>query len=127
LKVPFGVPSAEAPFVADHQVDERVVEDVEVGERVDQPPDMVVGVLEEARVDLHLPREDGLHVVRRVGPGRDLGRAGGQLGVLRDDAERLLPGKALLAQRVPALVELALVLRRPLGRDMVRSVRRPGA
>ena len=48
----------------------------------------------------------------------------GQLGVGRDHAELLLARERLLAQRVPALVELALVLRRPLRRDVVRRVRR---
>ena len=100
--------------VADDHVDQRVVEDLEVGERVDQPADVVVGVLQEAGVDLHLAREDRLQVVRRLVPGRDLGRPRGQLGVLRDDAELLLARERLLAQRVPALVELALVLVRPL-------------
>ena len=102
--------------VADDVVDERVAEDAEVVERVDQPPDVVVGVLQEAGVDLHLAREHRLEVVRDVVPGGDLVGPGGQLGVGRDHAELLLAGERLLAQRVPALVELALVLRRPLGR-----------
>ena len=42
--------------VADDVVDERVLEDAEILERVDQPADVVVGVLEEAGVDLHLAR-----------------------------------------------------------------------
>ena len=54
----------------------------------------------------------------------DLLGPGGQLGVGRDHAELLLAGERLLAQRVPALVELALVLRRPLRRHVVRRVRR---
>jgi hypothetical protein len=49
-----------------------------------------------------------------------------QLRVGRDDAELLLPREHLLAQRVPALVETALVLVGPLERNMVRRVRRPG-
>ena len=40
-----------------------------------------------------------------------------------DDAELLLPGQRLLAELVPALVELALVLGDPLLRHVVRSVR----
>ena len=95
--------------VADDHVDERVVEDLQLLERVDQPPDVVVGVLHEARVDLHLAREHRLQIVRRVVPGGDLRGSRGQLRVLRDDAELLLAGQRLLAQRVPALVELALV------------------
>ena len=103
-------------IVADDHVDQRVVQHLEVGERVDQPADVVVGVLEEAGVDLHLAGEDRLHVVGRVVPGRDLVRPGGELRVGGDHAELLLARERLLAKRVPALVELALVLRRPLRR-----------
>jgi len=117
-----GLPSALAPLSADDVIDERVVEDLEVLERVDEPTDVVVGVLHEPGVDLHLPREKGLHVVGHVVPRGDLFVARGQLGVGRNDAERLLPRERLLAHRVPALVELALVLVGPLGRDVVRSV-----
>ena len=60
--------------VADDVVDERVVEDLEVVEGVDQPADVVVGVLEEAGVDLHLAREHRLQVVRHVVPAGDLVR-----------------------------------------------------
>ncbi len=69
------------PVVADDVVDERVLEDAEILERVDEPSDMVVGVLEEAGVDLHLARKDGLQVVRDVVPGRDLLRPSRQLGL----------------------------------------------
>ena len=65
-------------------------------------------------------------LVRRLVPGRDLLRPRGQLRVLRDHAELLLARERLLAQRVPALVELALVLGRPLGGHVVRRVRRAG-
>ena len=87
---------------------------------------MVVGVLHEAGVDLHLPREDRLEVVGNVVPGGDLVRPGRELRLGRDDAELLLARQDLLPQHVPPLVEPALVLRRPLGRHVVRGVRRPG-
>ena len=48
----------------------------------------------------------------------------GQLRVGRDDAELLLPLERLLADLVPALVELALVLVDPLLRHVVRRMRR---
>ena len=83
---------------------------------------MVVGVLHEPRVDLHLAREDRLHLVGRLVPSRDLGGARRQLRVLRDRSELLLPLERLLSELVPALVELALVLVGPLGRDVVRRV-----
>ena len=95
-------------------------------ERVQQPADVVVGVLHEAGVDLHLPAQDRLEVLRHRVPGRDLLVARGELAVGRNDAELLLAGERLFAELVPALVELALVLVRPLLRDVVRRVRRAG-
>ena len=109
--------------VADDVVDERVVEDLELAERVEQPAHVVVGVLEEARVDLHLAREHRLQVVRHVVPGRNLLRPLGQLRLGRDHAELLLSRERPLAQCVPAVVEDALVLVRPLGPHMVRGMR----
>ncbi len=49
-----------------------------------------------------------------------------QHGVLRNDAQLLLPGDGFFAELVPAAVELALVLVRPFLRHMVRRVRRAG-
>ena len=49
---------------------------------------------------------------------------GGKVGVGRDHPELLLAGEGALALRIPAVVELALVLVRPLLRHMVRCVRR---
>ena len=46
--------------VADDVVDERVVEDVQLLQAIEQASDMVVGVLHEARIDLHLAAQDGL-------------------------------------------------------------------
>ena len=67
--------------VADDVVDERVLEDAEVLDRVEQPADVVVGELEEARVDLHLAAKHRLQLLRHVVPGRDLLVARRQLGV----------------------------------------------
>ena len=110
--------------VADDHVDERVLEDPEILERVDEPPDVVVGVLHEARVDLHLAREHRLEVLGQVVPRADLIRPSGQLRVGGDHAELLLTGERLLADRVPAGVEAALVLGAPLLRRVMRRVRR---
>ena len=100
--------------VADDVVDDRVVEDLEGLEGVDDPADVVVGVLEEAGVHLHLRSRTGLsssgmssHAVIDV-------VARGELGVGGDHAELLLPGEGLLALGVPAVGELALVLLDPL-------------
>ena len=67
--------------VADDQVDQRVVEDVHVLERIDQPADVMVGVLHERGVDLHLALEHRLELRIHVVPGRDLLVARRQLGV----------------------------------------------
>ena len=112
--------------VADDDVDQRVVEDAQLVEGVDQPADVVVGVLEEAGVDLHLPGQHRLEVVGHVVPGRDLVRSGGQLGVGRDDTGLALPLDGLLAQRVPAGVEPAGVAISELLRHVVRRVRGAG-
>ena len=69
--------------VADDVVDDRVVEDLEVLEDVDDPADVVVGVLQEPGEHLHLAGQHRLELVGHVVPGRDLGVAGGQLGVRR--------------------------------------------
>ena len=50
------------------------------------------------------------------------GGPGGQLGVLRDHAQRLLLGEDLLPLGVPAVGELAGVLVRPFQRNLVRGV-----
>ena len=86
----------------------------------------MVGVLHEARVDLHLAREHRLELLRQVRPGRDLVRARGQLRVRGDDAQLLLAGEGLLADRVPAGVEAALVFVAPFLRRVVRRMGRSG-
>ena len=113
------------PVVADDVVDERVLEHAKVVERVDEPSDVVVGVLEEAGVDLHLAGEDRLQLIGHVLPGGNLLVPRCQLRLRGHDSELLLPSQDLLAQRVPALVEAPLVLVRPRCRNVMRSVRRP--
>ena len=78
------------PVVADDVVDERVVEDAQVLQRVEQATGVEVGVLQEAGVDLHLTGQDRLEVVGHVVPRGDLRRPGRELGVRRDDPEVLL-------------------------------------
>jgi hypothetical protein len=108
--------------VADDAVDQRVVEHLEFAQRFDQTPDMVVGVLHEPGVDLHLAGEHRLQVVGHVLPGRNLGRAGGQLGVGRNHPQLLLAGEGAFAQRIPAVVETALVPVGPFSGHMVRRM-----
>ena len=58
--------------VADDVVHQRVLQDAEVLQGVDQPADVVVGVLQEPGVDLHLAGQHRLQLVGHVLPGRDL-------------------------------------------------------
>ncbi len=73
--------------VADDVVDERVVEDVELLQPVEQAADVVVGVLQEAGVDFHLPAQHRLERLRHVVPRRDLLVTRGELAVRRNDAQ----------------------------------------
>ena len=106
--------------------DQRVVQLAKLGDRVDDPADVVVGVLRVPGVDLHLARVVGLQLVRDLVPGGERLVPRRQLRVRWDHTQFLLPGEDLLAKMVPALVELALVLIRPFGGDMVRGVAAPG-
>ena len=108
--------------VADDVVDQRVVEQVQLLQRIEQPADMVVGILQEPGVDLHLPAQHRLECVRHLVPGRDFLVPRGELAIRRNDAQLLLAREGLFAQLVPALVELALVLVRPFLRHVVRRV-----
>jgi hypothetical protein len=98
--------------------------EAEVVDRRDHAPDLVVRRLLETGVDLHLARVERAHVgVEGVPRGEDVG-ARRQPGVGGDDAELLLARERLLAQLVPALIELPLVLLAPLRRDVVRRMAR---
>ncbi len=66
--------------VADDEVDERVVEHA-LSERIDQPADVMVGVLHERGVHLHLALQHGLELGIHLIPGRDLLVARGEHGI----------------------------------------------
>ncbi len=112
--------------VAPDPDDERVVELAQLIDRIDDAPDVVVGVLREAGVHLHLAGVERLEVVGHIVPGREGFVARRQLGVGGHDAEGLLTGERLLAQTVPALVELTLVLGRPGLAHVMRRVAAAG-
>ena len=89
-------------------------------------PISLIGVLEESREHLGLAREETPMLRRQRVPRLDVLRPVAQPGVRRDHAELLLPLERFIANLVPALVELALVLVGPLLRHMVRRMHRPG-
>ena len=113
--------------------DQRVVELAGLLEVVDDPPDLVVGVLGEAGVDLGHPREQRLLLVgqrvpraasRRPGLNVPLGHRidRRQLGALGQDPALDHPRQDPLAIGLVAVVELALVLVDELLRRVVRGV-----
>ena len=110
--------------VAEDVDDQRVVELTGLPDGVDEPADLGVGVLAEGRVDLHLAGEELLLVGRERAPVLDRLGLRRELRAGRHHAELDLAGESLLAQLVPALVELALVLGDPLLRHVMRRVRR---
>ena len=104
---------------------ERVVELAHLLDLGEQPADVPVRVLGVTGVDLHLARVQPLLRLTQGIPLRERVVLR-QLRVVRDNAELLLARERLLADSVPALVELAFVLVRPLGRHLVGSVAAPG-
>ena len=105
--------------VGDHH-DQRVVELADRLQEVEQPPDVVIGVLEEAGEHLHHAGVEPAFVGGELVPLLHVGVVPRQHGVRGDDAQLLLPREHLLAVGVPAVVELALVLVGPF-------LRAPGA
>ena len=121
LRAAFGARAVVTGDVDDH----RVVELAGFADRLDHPADVVIRLFEEASVDLHHAGVDLLLLVGQRVPGRQARRERVELGVGGNHAELLLALKRLLANRVPALVELALVLLDPLLLGVVRGVGRP--
>jgi hypothetical protein len=130
--------------VVGYEHDHRVVELAALLEVVEQPADLVVGVAEEAGIDLGHASEQALLVVGQRVPGADgvgLGPFLGpvhallvnvrvdrrQLGLLGNDAHLLLAVEHELAVGLVAHVELALVLVGPLLRGVMGRVARARA
>ena len=117
-------PSAVAggPVVAGDVHDQGVVEHAEVVDGLDDAADLVVGDVGERGHHLLVAAAHDLLVVAEVVPvGHDVGLRG-EHGVGWDDAELLLAGQRLVADRVPAGVEAALVLVAPRGGNLHRRV-----
>ena len=145
LTEPLGPPSPDAPL-SETRTTRVFSRQPELLEEAEQAADLVVGVREEPGVDLGHPAEESLLLVRERVPragdvesgerlavraGAGLGRADRvdrrQLRVRRDEPELLLAGEGLLAHRLVADVESALVLVDPLLRRVVRRVARARA
>ena len=73
-------------IVADDVVDQRVIEQIELLQRIHQPANMVIGILHEPGVNLHLPDEHGLERRGHLIPGRDFFVPRRELAILRNDA-----------------------------------------
>ena len=81
LKVPLRRALRTRSVVPDDVVDQGVVEDIQFGQGVDQPTDVMVGMFQEPGVDLHLPGEHRLEDLGHVVPGLDLLRSSGEIGL----------------------------------------------
>ena len=112
--------------VGDHH-DDGVVQVAALAEEVQQPPEVVVGVAEEAGEDLHHAAEQPARRLGQRVPVGDVRVVPGELGVGGDDPELLLRGEDLLPVGVPAVVELPGVPVRPLLGHVVGGVRGPEA
>ena len=87
-----------------------VVELPEVAQRVDQAPDLGVGVLEECGKCLLEAGCEALVHLGHVVPCLDSGVAGRELGAFDVEAQLLLTGEPFGADVIPALVECPAVL-----------------
>mmetsp|Transcript_102841 Transcript_102841/g.286366 ORF Transcript_102841/g.286366 Transcript_102841/m.286366 type:complete len:523 (-) Transcript_102841:387-1955(-) len=106
--------------------DQRVVGEALELQLIQELAVLCVRVLQEAGVHLHQAELEGALALRNVFPlvhgGIDLGELGG----VRDPAHGLLLLERDLAKLLPAHVELALVLVRPIACDVVRPMCGPG-
>ena len=117
---------ARGPVVTDDVIDERVIERFGFVEHINQSTDAMIGVLKEPGIDFHLAREHAFEFWRLSIPCGNLLRTHRKITILWNYAELFLTSNRLLAQLVPALIELPLVLIRPFLWDMMRGVRSTG-
>src|SRR6185369_8909943 len=82
-------------------------------------------MLGKAGEGLHLPSFQFFLLRRLRIPGRNLLGPRGQFRALRNDAHLLLARKRLFAERVPPLIEFALVSRDVFLRNMMRRMQSP--
>ena len=103
--MPFSTAFCARPVVAADVDDQRVVELAQILDRLDDPPDLVVGVGEVGGVDLGLPDEQLLLLETQAVPGRQVSGQGVSFAFAGMMPEPLLVGEDRLAQLVPAVVE----------------------
>ena len=101
-----------------------VVEYLEVTQRIDQPSDLGVGVVDEPAVGLLEAGKEVLRVVVEFVPTRDPRVAIRKTAISRDDPERLLPFEDAVALHIPSMVEAPSVGLDVLLRGVKRAVRR---
>ncbi len=106
---------------------EGVVEPADLGEEVEDPAHVVVGVAQEGCEALHEARRDPLLVGRERVPRRHPLRPRRQLGARGEQAPFLLAGERRLAPGVPAGVEVAAVPLDPVRRRVVGRMARARA
>ena len=92
--------------VVGRQHDDGVVEFAQAVDKVDDPAQVVVGLLQEGRIDLHLPGVEFFRVVGETLPGLHFFGARRQLSSRRDDALRELALVNLLAPLIQPLSNL---------------------
>ena len=123
LNVPFGPPSALAPLSLSAS-DQRAVELAAAGEEVEQAAEVVIGVRQEAGIDLHHAGVCAPLLGRKRRPVLHPRRPSRQRRSRRDDSGRDLPRQRSLAPHVPPLVEPPAIALDPLAGRLVRRVAR---
>ena len=108
--------------VAEDVDDDRIVADAEAIEFIDHLAGLRIDVLDKAGKDFHQAALEGAFRFGDAVPTGHRFVAQRKLRVGRDPAHIFLPLENALAVGVPAIVELAFVLVRPLLEDVMRSV-----
>ena len=106
------------------QNDQRVRKPPRLFEIGQQPPHLRIGVFQEAGERLLQRAGEGARFRRHLRPGLHAGVARRELRARRNHPQLQLPREPLLADRIPARVELAPVPLDVLRRRLVRRVRR---
>ena len=110
--------------VGQHDQD-RVVELAHLAQPVDEPADLIVGVVQERGEGFLQAAGEAAMAVGQLCPRLHAGVAGRELGAFRYDALRELALVPPLTHHVPAFVEAPAVLVEVCLRSLVRSMGRP--